>query len=224
MNICDQRMRASLTGKAGASPSSIQRFMNIRAVSRWALVAVLAAGISAAFLAREVRAQAYKWKDSNGHIHFTENYYEIPDRYRKQVETREMPTQVDPNQAAAEAAAKTPQGAAAASFEDGLRQGMGNMTAKQEQALHAWLSKWMWWWIGAVIVNVIIALSMVIHAFVNGKIGWGLANFFIGVSSPFYLMMHVEQSVVVRLGLLFLYLLPLIIGGVAGAELAGVLQ
>ena len=32
--------------------------MNIRAVSRWALVAVLAAGISAAFLAREVATQA----------------------------------------------------------------------------------------------------------------------------------------------------------------------
>jgi uncharacterized protein DUF4124 len=224
MNICDQRMRASLTGKAGVSPSSIYRVMNIRVVSRWALVAVLAAGISAAFLAREVRAQAYKWKDSNGHIHFTENYYEVPERYRKQVETREMPTQVDPNQAAADAAAATPQGAAAASFEDGLRQNMGNMTTKQEQALHAWLSKWMWWWIGAVIVNVIIALSMVIHAFVNGKIGWGLANFFIGVSSPFYLMMHVEQSAVVRFGLLFLYLLPMIVGGMAGAELARVLQ
>jgi uncharacterized protein DUF4124 len=202
--------------------------MNSRALSRCAWVTVLAVGLAfaaSALLARPAQAQAYKYKDSNGHVHFTEDYDSVPERYRNQVETREMPVQVDPS-AAAKAEPPVPGGgAAAASFEDGVRQGMGgNLTIKQQDALHAWMKKWVWPWIAAMVVNVIIALSMVIHAFVQGKIGWGLANFFVGVTSPFYMMMHLEQSIAVRLGLLFLYLAPMIVAGIAGAELASALH
>jgi hypothetical protein len=202
--------------------------MNARDLSRWALVTLTTFAvvwIAAAFAASPARAQAYKYKDSAGHVHFTEDYYEVPEKYRNQVETREMPHAVDPNAAAEQAEKDSPQGAAAASFETGVRQGMGgNLTTKQEEALHTWMKKWMWPFIAALLVNMIISLSMVIHAFVQGKIGWGLANFFIGVSSPFYLMLHLEQSAIARVGLLLLYLSPMIVGGVAGAELAGVLR
>jgi uncharacterized protein DUF4124 len=188
-------------------------------VARGLLVTL--AVLATAFLAHEARAQAYKYKDSNGHVHFTEDYYQIPERYRKQVETREMPAHVDPNSPEAK---KADQGAAAASFEEGMRQNMGNLTTKQEEALHKWVARWLWPFVAAMVVNCIIALSMVIHAFVQGRIGWGLANFFIGVSSPFYLMMHLEQSLPARLGLLLLYLSPMIVGGMAGADLASVLH
>lgn len=185
-------------------------------VSRWALVLALAVGLG--FVAAEGRAQAYKWKDANGHVHFTENYYEIPDKYRPKAETREMPTVVDPN---APAETSPEMGAAAASFEDGLRHGMGrDLTVAQQNALHAWLKKWMWPAIAALVVNWIIALSMVIHAFVQGRIGWGFLNLFVGVSSPIYLMIHVEQSMAVRAGMLALYLAPMIVFGMAFAELA----
>ncbi|HTO51995.1 MAG TPA: DUF4124 domain-containing protein [Myxococcota bacterium] len=202
--------------------------MNARAVSRCASVIVLAVALllaASAFLARPARAQAYKYKDSSGHVHFTEDYYEIPERYRNQIETREMPVHVDPNAAGKDEAPLPGGGAAAASFENGVAHGMGgNLTVKQQDALHAWMKKWVWPWVAAMVVNVIIALAMVIHAFVQGKIGWGLANFFLGVTSPFYMMMHLEQSLVVRVGLLFLYLSPMIVGGIAGAELAAALR
>jgi hypothetical protein len=201
--------------------------MKAHALARRTAVTLLALALvsgAVALLAGSARAQAYKYKDSAGHVHFTEDYYEVPERYRNQIETREMPVQVDPN-AAKDQPPVPGAGAAAASFEDGVRHGMGgHLTIKQQDALHAWMKKWMWPWIGAMVVNVIIALSMVIHAFVQGKIGWGLANFFLGVTSPFYLMMHLEQSVVVRIALLLLYLAPMIVGGMAGAELAGALH
>jgi hypothetical protein len=185
-------------------------------VSRWLLVLALA--LSLGFVAAEGRAQAYKWKDSDGHVHFTENYYEVPEKYRKNLETREMPTVVDKNAPANEAPAE---GTAAASFEDGLRQGMGrDLTIKQQDALHAWLKKWMWPAIAAFALSTAISLAMVVHAFISGRIGWGLLNFFIGISSPIYLMVHVEQSIAVRGGLLLLYLTPYIVMVMAITELA----
>ena len=85
--------------------------MKTRTLTRSVLLVALACACG--WLASEARAQAYKYKDAQGHVHFTENIYEVPDRYRKQVETREMPVHVDPNAPAA------PQGTVAASFEDG---------------------------------------------------------------------------------------------------------
>lgn len=194
--------------------------MKARGLSRWALVLALALGIG--LVAAEGRAQAYKYKDERGHVHFTENYYEVPEKFRKQIETREMPTVVDPNSPASNAPAE---GTTAASFEDGLRHGLGrDLTVKQQDALHAWMKRWMWPWIGALALNVAIALSMVVHAFVEGRIGWGLANFFIGVSSPFYILMKLEQSVVVRVSLLVLYLAPFIVLSMAMSELVKALS
>lgn len=177
----------------------------------------IALAVGLALAAGRAGAQAYKYKDDQGHVHFTQDLYDIPEKYRSHVETREMPTHVDPNEAAK---ANGKDAAMAASFEDGLRQGLGHdLTIKQQDAVHAWFARWMWPAIGALLLNTIIALSMAIHAFVSGKIGWGLANFFVGVSSPFYLMLHLEQPILVRGGLLLLYLTPFIVLGIAMSEL-----
>ena len=188
--------------------------MKARDVSRWALVLALALGVG--FAAAEARAQAYKYKDERGHVHFTENYYEIPEKFRSQIETREMPTVVDPNAPAKDTGVP---GAAAASFEDGVRHGMGrDLTIKQQDALHAWMKRWMWPGIASLALNLAIALAMVVHAFLQGYIGWGLANFFLGVSSPVYIMVKLEQGVPVRLALLLLYLAPFIVIAMAVGE------
>jgi hypothetical protein len=63
----------------------------------------------------------------------------------------------------------------------------------------------------------------VIHAFSQGAVGWGLANFFLGVTTPIYLMAKVEQGLATRLGLLFLMLSPVIVGIAAAVQLAGAL-
>ena len=57
----------------------------------------------------------------------------------------------------------------------------------------------------------------------SGHVGWGLANFFLGFTTPIYLFVHVEQSVPVRLGLLALMLSPLVVIGMAVAQLASAL-
>jgi hypothetical protein len=183
-------------------------------------VLTVALALACGLVAANARAQAYKYKDAQGHIHFTENIYEVPERYRAQVETREMPVVVDPN-----APAAPKEGTVAASFEDGLRQGIGrNLTVKQDEAVHAWAAKWAIPFIATFALNLLISLGMVVHAFVQGKIGWGLANFFIGVSSPFYLMIHVEGSAAMRFGLLGLYLSPMVVTFMAMGELTRALS
>ena len=62
-----------------------------------------------------------------------------------------------------------------------------------------------------------------IHAFNQGHVGWGLANFFLGVTTPVYLFVHVEQSLAVRFGLLALMFSPLVVAGMAVAQLASAL-
>jgi hypothetical protein len=175
----------------------------------------------------EAEAQAYKYKDDNGHVHFTENLYEVPEKYRKRVETRDMPAhRAEPGspEAAAEAAAPA-EGSVAASFEDGVRSGLGrDLTIKQQDALHLWMAKWKWPFIGALLVNCLIALCLVIHALVQGHILWGLANFFVGVTSPFYLVIHLEQSPPVKAVLLLLYLSPIIVVAIAVSELVSTLS
>jgi uncharacterized protein DUF4124 len=190
--------------------------------SRSQSLLVLALFCALAFVAAEGRAQAYKYKDANGHVHFTENIYEIPEKYRSQVETRDMPAHVDPNEAAKQGSNDA---VVETSVEDTLRHGLGrDLTIKQQDMLHAWFEKWKWIALASLVVNTLIALAMVVHAFVSGHIGWGLANFFIGVSSPVYLMLHLEQPIAVRGGLLLLYLAPFVVLGMAMSELVSALS
>jgi hypothetical protein len=189
-------------------------------VARGLLVTL--AVLATALAVREARAQAYKYKDANGHVHFTEDYYQIPERYRKQIETREMPTRVDPNAPSGEEAEP---GTAKASVEGLARQSVGgNMTVQQKKAFDAWLGYWAAPFIIGAIVNGLLTISMVIHAFTQGRVGWGLANLFIGVTSPFYMMTQLEQSLAVRLTLLLGWTAPMIIGGMAGFDLARALH
>lgn len=200
--------------------------MTNRTLSRWlcALAVIVVAGwIAGAAFAQG--GQAYKYKDDRGRVHFTDNIYDIPAKYRAQVETRDMPVH-NPAPGSAEAAqAPPPEGSVAASFQEGLQQGMGtdSLSPKQQEALNGWMKRWTIPFIVTVVLNVLIALGLVVHAFTQGHVGWGLANFFLGVTTPVYLMMHLEQSMMTRLGLLLLYLSPGIIAGVAVFQLAGAL-
>lgn len=176
-------------------------------------------------LAARADAQAYKYKDDRGRLHFTENLYDIPEKYRSQVEVRDMPVHVPAPGSAEEASAPPTEGSVAASFQQGLQEGMGgqSLSPKQQEAMNAWMKRWTIPAIASVVVNLLISLGLVIHAFSQGSVGWGLANFFLGVTTPVYLMVKVEQGMVTRLGLLLLMFSPVIVGGVAVAQLVSAL-
>jgi hypothetical protein len=156
-------------------------------------------------------------------VHFTDNLYDIPERYRAQVETREMPAVKPQPGSSEERQAPPPEGSMAASFQQGLQEGMGtdSLTPQQQEALNAWMARWAIPFFGTLALNVLVWLGLIVHAFTQGHVGWGLGNFFLGVTTPVYLMMHVEQSMASRLGLLALYLSPFFVMGAAIVSLAG---
>jgi hypothetical protein len=183
------------------------------------VVLALSLGLTLAGLASSALAQAYKYKDDRGNIHFTENLHEIPARYRSQVETREMPAHA-PAPGTAEAAPEE-EGSITASFQQAIQEERGqSFTPEQQAAFSGWVKRWTIPAVITVLLNFGISLGLVIHAFNSGHVGWGLANFFLGVTTPIYLMVHVEQSVATRLGLLALMLSPLVVMGMALAQLA----
>jgi hypothetical protein len=190
-------------------------------VCRIAVVVALAVGLS--LVASKAHAQAYKYKDENGHVHFTENYYEVPEKYRKKIETREMPAVVDKN-----APGGTPAAASEVAFEDHVRSVSGkDLTVQQQDKLAKWWKTWgMTWMIAggiAFALQLAIHLGLVVHALTNSHVGWGLANLFVGVTTPIYLMVHVEQSMPVRLGMLALYFAPGVVLGIALQQVIAVL-
>src|SRR5688572_22536178 len=135
-------------------------------------VAVVAGWIAGSAAAQG--GQAYKYKDDRGRVHFTDNVYDIPAKYRAQVETRDMPAQKPQPGSAEEKQAPPPEGSIAASFQDGLQQGMGTgaLDAKQQEALNAWMGRWAIPFFGALALNVLIALGLIVHAFTQGHVGW----------------------------------------------------
>ncbi|HKC51868.1 MAG TPA: DUF4124 domain-containing protein [Myxococcota bacterium] len=194
--------------------------MNAR-TARAVLVVALALGFC--LVANKAHAQAYKYKDEAGHVHFTENYYEVPEKYRKKLETREMPVVVDKNSPNAH-----PAGASEVAFEDGVRSVSGkDLTIKQQESLAAWWKAWGTTWIivGGIslVLQLAIHFGLIVHALTNSHVGWGIANFLVGVTTPIYLMVHLEQSMVTRVGLLLLYFAPGIALGIAFRQILAVL-
>jgi hypothetical protein len=192
-------------------------------ISRIALVVALAVGLGV--LASKAHAQAYKYKDENGHVHFTENYYEVPEKFRKKIETRDMPTVVDPNSPNAGPA----DAATEVALQDHVRSVSGkDLTIKQQDALSKWWKTWGMTWliVGGITValQLVIHLGLIVHALTNGHVGWGVANFVLGVTTPIYLMAHVEQSMATRLGLLVLYFAPGVVAGVVFSQIIAVLS
>jgi hypothetical protein len=96
-----------------------------RTLSRW--LCALSVAVVAGWIAGSAAAQgqAYKYKDDRGRVHFTDNLYDIPERYRAQVETREMPAVKPQPGSSEERQAPPPEGSMAASFQQGLQEGMG---------------------------------------------------------------------------------------------------
>ncbi|MGH9885899.1 MAG: DUF4124 domain-containing protein [bacterium] len=198
------------------------RSTSLRPGSRLLVVFALLLGLG--WLASDARAQAYKYKDERGHVHFTENLYEVPARYRSQVETRDMPVHVPPAGSAEAKSAPPAEGSVAASFQQRIQDETGqSFSPKQQEAMNAWMKYWMLPFGAAVLINLVISFGLIIHAFTQGHVGWGIANFLIGVTSPVYLMMHVEQPVTARVGLLALYLSPIGIAVAAALQLASAL-
>ncbi len=199
------------------------------------LLLVLSLGALALGPASDAGAQAYTWEDERGRRHFTDNPAAVPARYRGQIEERDMSPILRPGGSAA------PSGESAGEpsqftldFLDALfgqldeqrrAKQLPALTRAQKQPLEGWATTWLVPLIASSVLSFLLGMGLVIHGFATGHIGWALANFFLYVTQPFYVMIHVfEESVAARVVLLFLVLVPIGVSVLASRGLVDVIR
>lgn len=169
-------------------------------------------------------AQAYKYRDARGRVHYTDNLYEVPENQREAVETVEMPAApLTPEELEAQS---DPRVIATSAFENGVRAGLGReLDGEGQKTLREWAQRWLIPYVGTAIVSALVALGLTIHAFANGHPVWGVLQItLLGLPSGVYAVLHPEQSLPARLGLLVLWLSPALVSIASLAQLTQQIQ
>jgi hypothetical protein len=148
-------------------------------------------------LAGGASAQMYKYTDARGQVHFTDNPSLVPDSYRSQLEELDLHHDNASSDSGSRLSGAMP--GSLDRFQPGHPE-FEKLRSRMEQGM----PKWIILFIAAGLVSFVITLGSVFHAFANHRILWGLANFFIGVSVPVYLLIHVERYPMLGRGLLVL--------------------
>lgn len=183
------------------------------------LLLVLWLGALALGPASDAGAQAYTWEDDRGRRHFTDNPGAVPARYRSQIEERDMPVLPTARGSAAPASDRGEPSEFTREFLDEIfaqldeqRRGAQQpaLTRQQKQRMEGWATTWLVPLIVSSVLSFVLGIGIVIHGFATGHIGWALANLFLYVTQPFYVMLHVfEENVGPRIILLVLVLVPI---------------
>lgn len=148
-------------------------------------------------LAGGASAQMYKYTDERGHVHFTDNPSLVPDSYRSQLE------ELDLHHDNVSSDSGSWLSGAAPKHLDRFRPGQPEFE-KLRSRMEQGMPKWIILFIAAGLVSFVITLGSVFHALANQRILWGIANFFIGLTVPVYLLIHVERYSMLGRGLLVL--------------------
>jgi hypothetical protein len=161
--------------------------------------------------ASEVRAQAYKYVDESGRVHFTDSLAAVPAQYRSQIELRDLP--VRPGSGSATASSEgEPEGGFLATFWQSFDAGIAGHPPEQQEALRAWARSYLLPILVTGILSGLIGIAMTIHALTQARFLWAFGNFFIGLPVGIYVLAKLEnQPVLVRLFLFGVWLAPVVI-------------
>ena len=169
--------------------------MRIRPTLRAAILGLLAAALWLPL--NTSQAEVYSYRDEKGNVHYSDSATAIPPRYRNRIkvdgstitETYEVAEGTNP---------------LLAFYLQMIRMGLNQgrqahgrpaITSSQMRRLEEAMSSGFTTLILVNIVSFFVAIALVIHAFINGRWGWGIANFLFGaLSGFFYTLMHVAEG------------------------------
>jgi hypothetical protein len=184
-----------------------------------------------ALSASDAGAQAYTYEDDKGRRHYTDNPAAIPAEYRDQLEERAMdpmPRRASPGAQAGEESAVVER--FLGEFfkqmnQDRRRRSLPPLSLQQRQQVEGWAHTWLGPLIVGSVLSLVLGIGLVIHGFATGHYGWALANLFLYVTQPFYVMLHVgEDKMAVRVIVLLAVLVPMGISTLATKSLVSVAQ
>jgi len=181
-------------------------------VSRSRVVVAVSFFLLLVFAGEKAAAQAFKYVDENGRVHFTDNYARVPPKFRDQVEERKMSVRESP---ARESSSPSPsrREASGPGELDGLGRLLADaliflaeedgepMTLTEKRAIEGWAADWGWAGLWASTISSLIIMGMVVHAFITDRKLWGVVNFVFGFTAIPYMFMYVEKPLAVRFGM-----------------------
>ena len=169
-------------------------------------------------------AQAYRYEDSEGKVRFTDNPAHVPEEFRERLTTRDMPA-IEPRTGGNP---ETASGFLDQIFDQIEAEQAANgtpLSRAQSEAIRGWFTTWLWPLLLTGLVSGVVALGLIVHGLATGHYGWAVANFFIGLTAPIYVCLHVGQNrPVVRFAVLTLLLAPLVVGCFAGADMVSTVR
>jgi hypothetical protein len=145
-------------------------------------------------LAATAHAQAYKWQDEEGRLHFTDDPSDIPARFRKQVQQLDLPEPTYTPQAQGAPQASGADGEFARGVAEGLRVSMPDLPASKRQALAAAIVDRLPLVVVALLLHFAATLAMFGHAVANKRILWAAGNFLVSFCPPLYALIALETD------------------------------
>jgi hypothetical protein len=162
----------------------------------WGLWTALGLGLAIA-VASPAGAQVYTWEDDRGRIHMTDDEHQIPARYRKQVQTREMAP--SPASAGGKPAPDSVSGALRAGLIDAVDAHFTEVPRDKRGVIVNVLMEWLWTIVIAGVLCSIATACMFFHACASHRPLWAIAHFFLGFTVPIYAFSKLETAGVVKL-------------------------
>jgi hypothetical protein len=175
---------------------------------RWrqiALGCVLAA--CSVLTAVDARAQAYRWTDEHGQVHFTDDPSDIPPRFRKQLEAIPLPEPAPPAPPAdvswldmllgGDSAPAHPR-AEASPLADGLGQAVRaqwpGVPASKRAEIVAVIVERLPLLVLALVVHTVATLALFGHAVTQRRPFWALGNLLVLLVPPIYALFKLETG------------------------------
>ncbi len=193
-------------------------------------IASVAVRVGALGATPDASAEAWRYTDERGVVHFTDQPAKVPERYQEQLESfeieqgRKSPPQGSPPTAEARGEPPTPEPRELSAFEERLlAQAQGHLDVAEMQALAGWLQTWGVAFVLSGIPCGLVVLACFVHTLLRRRFVWTLVNFFFGAFSvPFYILLRLDPlGVPARIGVLLLWCAPIVVGTLSMVSLAG---
>jgi hypothetical protein len=158
----------------------------------------------------DASAQAYRWQDENGQVHLTDDPSDVPPRFRKQIETLELPEPTRPAAPPAEvswlemlfgpssdpAPSAVPRsgGTFHEAMDEAVRVQWPDLPASKHDQIVALIVDRLPFLLLALAVQTVATLALFGHAVACRRPFWALGNLLVLFVPPFYALLKLETS------------------------------
>ncbi len=144
--------------------------------------------------ASTLHAQAYRWQDEDGRVHFTDDANAVPARFRKQMQQLELPEPAGRAPESASGAAPDAANGMSAQVAEALGQLWPDVPVAKRQALVQAVLDRLILVLVATVLHTLATLAMFGHALASGRRLWAAGNLLVPFIPPLYALLELEAA------------------------------